>query len=142
MAKGDGNQSLGDFIRSRRTSMGVSLADAAESSDLDPSYWNKLENGHYQNPAPQHLQTIARVLEVPVEDLYGLAGYDIPERLPSFQPYLRAKYNLPQEAVAELERYFELLRNYYDIPKDQPVFPPKPKSDEELPQVDNQEASS
>ncbi len=33
------------------------------------------------------------------------------------------------EAVADLERYFEMLRAYYNIPKDQPVFPPKPKID-------------
>jgi transcriptional regulator with XRE-family HTH domain len=109
--------------------MGLSLSDAAEASDLDPSYWNKLENGHYSSPAPKHLSTIAGVLGVAVEDLYGLAGYDIPKRLPSFQPYLRAKYDLPPEAIADLERYFELLRNYYGIPKDQPVFPPKPKTE-------------
>ena len=130
MVKGEGNLTLGEFVRLRRQSMDLSLADAASASDLDPSYWNKLENGHYQSPAPQHLQTIARVLGVPTEDLYGLAGYDIPERLPSFQPYLRAKYDLPPEAIADLERYFELLRNYYGIPKDRPVFPPKPRAKE------------
>jgi len=124
MTKRDGNQTLGDYIRSRRLSIGLSLADAAEASELDPSYWNKMENGHYQKPAPQHLSTIAGVLGVATEDLYGLAGYDIPERLPSFQPYLRAKYDLPPEAIADLERYFDLLRNYYGIPKDQSVFPP------------------
>ena len=129
MAKGDGNQTLGDFIKSRRLSAGLSLVGAAKASDLDPSYWNKLENGHYHNPAPQHLSTIAEVLGVAVEDLYGLAGYDIPERLPSFQPYLRAKYDLPPEAISDLERYFDLLRNFYGIPKDQPVFPPKPKTE-------------
>ena len=130
MAKGDGNQELGDFVRSRRLSLGLSLADAAEASDLDPSYWNKLENGHYQNPAPQHLRSIAEVLSVPLEDLYGLAGYDTPHRLPSLHPYLRAKYDLPPQAIADLERYFEYLRSYYGIPEDRPVFPPKgePKS--------------
>ena len=125
MAQGVGNHQLGEYIRTRRLSMGLSLADAAEASDLDPSYWNRMENGHYQNPAPPHLRAIAEVLKVPVEDLYGLAGYDVPERLPSFQPYLRAKYNLPPEAISDLERFFEYLRSYYGIPKDQPVFPPK-----------------
>lgn len=125
MAQGVGNRQLGDYVRSRRLSMGLSLTDAAEASDLDPSYWNRMENGHYQKPAPPYLSAIAEVLQVPVEDLYGLAGYDLPMRLPSFQPYLRAKYNLPPEAIADLERYFEYLRSYYGIPKDQPVFPPK-----------------
>ncbi|MGO9198031.1 MAG: helix-turn-helix domain-containing protein [Acidimicrobiales bacterium] len=129
MARGDGNQTLGDYIRARRLSLGLSRAGAAEASALDPSYWAKLETGHYQNPAPQHLSTIAGVLRVPVADLYGLAGYEIPEGLPTLQPYLRAKYDLPPEAVADLERYFELLRNYYGVPKDQPVFPPKPATE-------------
>lgn len=129
MAKGDGNQQLGDFVRSRRLSMNLSLADAAERSDLDPSYWNKLENGHYQNPAPQHLSSIAEVLDVPIEDLYGLAGYELPKGLPSLQPYLRAKYDLPPEAIADLERYFAYLRSYYGIADDQPVFPPKENED-------------
>lgn len=125
MDKEKKNQSLGEFIRDRRVSWGLSLDDAAERSGLHMSYWSKLENGLYDAPSPKHLQSIARALDVPFEDLYGLAGYEIPERLPSFKPYLRAKYELPPKAVAELERYFELLRAYYGIPKDQPVFPPK-----------------
>jgi|SRR5580704_9224962 transcriptional regulator with XRE-family HTH domain len=121
------NQTLGTVVRSRRVSRGMSLADAAAASGLHHSYWSKLENGHYQTPSPRHLQTIAVTLKLPIEDLYGLAGYAVSDKLPTFTPYLRAKYDLPPEAVAELERYFELLRNYYGIPKDQPVFPPKPK---------------
>jgi len=128
------NQTLGEYIRDRRVSRGVSLGDAASLSRLHLSYWSKLEDGQYQAPAPKHLMAIARALNVDFEDLYGLAGYESPERLPTFRPYLRAKYELPPEAVADLERYFELLRNYYDIPKDQPVYPPKkaskPKSDQ------------
>lgn len=123
--KGEKNQTLGQFIRARRLSRNMSLDDAAAASGLHRSYWSKLESGHYDGPSPRHLQTIARTLDVPFEDLYGLAGYEAPERLPSFTPYLRAKFDLPAEAVADLERYFELLRNYYGIPQDRPVFPPK-----------------
>jgi transcriptional regulator with XRE-family HTH domain len=131
------NQSLGDYIRDRRTSRGWSLNDVAGISGLHLSYWSKLEAGQYESPSPKHLQIIARTLGVRFEDLYGLAGYESPERLPSFTPYLRAKYELPPEAVADLERYFELLRAYYDIPKDQPVFPPKEQSN---PKPDNDQA--
>jgi transcriptional regulator with XRE-family HTH domain len=119
------NITLGQYIRERRQALGLSYQQAGERSGLHHSYWNKLENGHYHQPAPKHLQAIAQTIEVAYEDLFGLAGYDNPRRLPSFRPYLRAKYDLPAEAVADLERYFELLRNYYDIPPDQPVFPPK-----------------
>lgn len=121
------NQTLGEYVRARRLSLGLSYQDVADASGLHYSYWNKLENGQYEQPAPKYLRIIADTLDVPIEDLLALAGYDLPERLPSFTPYLRAKYELPPEAIADLERYFDLLRNFYGIPKDQPVFPPKTK---------------
>jgi len=135
------NQSLGEYIKTPRLSRDLSLQDAAKISGLHFSYWSKLEAGQYEAPAPKHLQAIARTLEVNFEDLYGLAGYESPQRLPSFKPYLRAKYELPPEAVADLERYFELLRAYYDIPKDQPVFPPKAVNDDK-PKGDSTERSA
>jgi transcriptional regulator with XRE-family HTH domain len=125
MAKEVRNKTLGEFVKARRSAMEFSLHDVAQRSGLHFSYWSKLEAGQYESPHPKHLMMIARTLEVPFEDLYSLAGYEAPERLPGFTPYLRAKYELPPEAIADLERYFELLRNYYGIPKDQPVFPPK-----------------
>jgi transcriptional regulator with XRE-family HTH domain len=133
MTKGGGNQTLGDFVKSRRQTLGMSYSVAGDRSDLHPSYWNKLERGFYQKPDPRLLRNIADALQVPVEDLYALAGYEVPKQLPSLRPYLRAKYNLPSTAIAELERYFELLRNYYGIPKDQPVFPPKPSNKAPIP---------
>jgi transcriptional regulator with XRE-family HTH domain len=127
MAKDIKNRSLGVYIRDRRVSRNLSIYDAADISGLHPSYWSKLETGQYEAPSPKHLQVIARTLDVDIEDMYSLAGYDIPERLPTFKPYLRAKYDLPPEAIADLERYFDLLRSHFGIPKDKPVFPPKSK---------------
>ena len=106
------------------------------------SYWSKLEAGQYEAPSPKHLKVIAKTLGVHIGDLYGLAGYDIPERLPTFKPYLRAKYQLPPEAVADLERYFELLRNHFGIPKDQPVFPPKQLQADDEPSAAEEERAA
>lgn len=139
MAKESKNQTLGAYIRQRRLSRGWSLGDVADRSRLHVSYWSKLESGQYESPSPKHLQVIARTLGVHFEDLYGLAGYDIPERLPSFTPYLRAKYGeLPPEAVDDIKRYFDLLRNYYGVADDQPVFPPKPSDKPAAPEADDE----
>ena len=121
------NQSLAEYVRTRRESRKLDYYQAAEQSGLDHTFWRKLEVGAYESPSPKSLEAIATTLRVPIEDLYALAGYDLPARLPSFRPYLRARYHLPHEAVADLERYFELLRSHYGIPAEQPVFPPKPK---------------
>lgn len=137
---------LGTYVRAQRLALDMSLDDAAKASGLHRSYWSKVEHDQYDAPSPRYLQVMAHTLDVPFEDLFGLAGYDSPKRLPSFTPYLRAKYQLPPEAVRDLEKYFELLRNHYGIPKDQPVFPPKaPQPDPfEPPQemVDDLEAAA
>jgi transcriptional regulator with XRE-family HTH domain len=119
------NETLGEYVRARRVSLGLSYQDVADASGLHYSYWNKLENGQYLQPAPKYLRILAETIDVPIEDLYGLAGYELSERLPAFAPYLRAKFELPPEAVADLERYFDQLRNFYGIPTSQPVFPRK-----------------
>ena len=123
------NQTYADYVKTRRAELGLSLQDVTDISGLHFSYWCKIEAGNYSAPTPKYLKIIAKTLQVPIEDLYGLVGYDVPERLPSFTPYLRAKYDLPPEAIGDLERYFEFLRNQYGIPKDQPVFPPKVATD-------------
>jgi transcriptional regulator with XRE-family HTH domain len=113
----------------------LSIREAERRSGLDGTYWRKLEDGQYESPSPKSLLAIAETLGLPIEDLYALVGYAVPKRLPAFTPYLRAKFDLPPEAVADLERFFGFLRAYYDIPADKPVFPPKPK---EAPKPDDQ----
>lgn len=146
MSKSDTNQALAAFVRSRRESLGVTKVELARRSGLHASYWRYLEAGRFAHPSPKQLKKMATALDVPVEDLYGMVGYELPERLPSFRPYLRAKYSLPNEAVAELEHYFEMLRSYWGIPDDQPVFPPKldqsrPGEDERADDPDNRRAA-
>lgn len=42
--------------------------------------------------------------------------------------YLRpGQRELPPDAIRDLEQYLDMLRSYYGIPADQPVFPPRPK---------------
>ncbi len=122
------NRKLGDDIRERREARNLDIRNCAERSGFHRSYWNKLEDGHYNSPSPKHLRVIGKVLRCPLDDLYSLAGHTPSEELPTIGPYLRAKYDLPRGATAELERYFDYLRDYYGIPKGRRVYPPKPKS--------------
>jgi hypothetical protein len=48
-----------------------------------------------------------------VQDLYALAGYKITEGLPELQTYLRAKYDMPSQAINELEQYFDYVNTKY-----------------------------
>jgi hypothetical protein len=56
---------------------------------------------------------VARALEVEPADLYLEAGFGDAHGLPGLGPYLRAKYHLPPEAVAQLEAHFALINEKY-----------------------------
>ncbi|MDQ1438339.1 MAG: hypothetical protein QOK43_1968 [Acidimicrobiaceae bacterium] len=119
--------SLGKFIRSHRQNLGWSLDNAAAASGLDATYWSKVERSTIKKPDAGNLAQMAAVLDVPLADLYGLAGYTAPQGLPTFRGYLRSKYHLPPEAITQLEGYFGFLRSQYGIPEGEAVFPPKPR---------------
>lgn len=125
-SKGEDTRTLGEYVRARRLALDMTLQDAAERSGVDRSYWSRLETGEYQTPNPRFLVAMARALDIEPEDLYALAGYAVPEKLPELVPYLRAATPLPPEAIRDLEKYYAQLRAYYGIPEDQPVFPPRP----------------
>ncbi len=119
------NKLLGEYIARHRRAAGLSVSDAAEAAGVDASFWRKLENGVYESPSPKMLAPIARVVAAQLADIYILAGYETTTELPTLTPYLRNKYQLPPKALAELQRYFDHLRNHYGIPADKPVFPRK-----------------
>ena len=104
---------LGRFIRRHREAKGLSNNALAREVDVDNATILRMERGDFQSPSPQILQRIGRALDVAVEDLYALAGYTMPEGLPELAPYLRAKYDLPDKAVKELDSYFKTLQDRY-----------------------------
>lgn len=136
------NSKLGEFVQSGRLSRDTTIAEAARLSGLDVSYWRKLEAGQYAMPSPLALQRIAQIIDAPLEDLYALAGYEPIKGLPTFGPYLRAKYNLPPDQVRQLEAYFAFLRSHYGIPEGEKVFPPKQPVKHRVPKRPPQGTSS
>jgi hypothetical protein len=71
-----------------------------------------------QRSTPETLQKLAVVLDLDEADLFALAGYRLPERLPTFPAYLRAKYQMPEEAAQQLNEYFTYLADKYHIEAD------------------------
>jgi transcriptional regulator with XRE-family HTH domain len=107
------NPRLGAAIRDEREQAGLSLRELADRCGVHYSAIAKIEQGQVASPDPAKLRAIARVLKMDVRDLYALSGYAVPDGLPGFAPYLRSKYELPDDAISELERYFEDLKARY-----------------------------
>lgn len=106
---------LEDVLRTARETAGLSIRRTAERAGLHHAGLARIELGE-QRPTPDTLQRLAQALELDETDLFALAGYRLPESLPSFPAYLRAKYDMPEEAAVQLNEYFGFLAEKYDIP--------------------------
>jgi transcriptional regulator with XRE-family HTH domain len=98
-------------MQRRRRELGLSIRAVAEQSGLPSTTVFRIESGEIASPKPQQLDRIAHVLKVDVEDYYALMGYLTPDALPSLQPYLRVKYNLPPQAARQIDEYFSALHD-------------------------------
>lgn len=113
--KDDRMTALGEHVRALREAKGISVRGLAAQANVDATWLSRIERGVYSSPDPRHLLRLAKALEVELEELYEDAGYT--GGLPAFSPYLRAKYDLPQEAIDQLEAHFELINEKYQQDK-------------------------
>lgn len=106
-------QALGEHVKRLRDSQGLGLREAARQAQVDPTWWRRLEGGHYVSPDAHGIAKVARVLGIDMEELYRVAGLSSGRKLPSLDTYLRTKYDLPPDAIAQLQAHFELLNDKY-----------------------------
>jgi transcriptional regulator with XRE-family HTH domain len=104
---------LGAYVQHLRQERSLSVRALAARAKVDYSWISKLERGRYTSPDARSLWRIARAMDVEVADLYLEAGFGDAHGLPGFGPYLRAKYQLPDEAIAQLEAHFALINEKY-----------------------------
>jgi transcriptional regulator with XRE-family HTH domain len=108
------NNALAQLLARARQTAGLSYGQIEKATSIAKTNLYKLEQGLVQTPNPTMLPALARVLNIPLADLYAAAGYEQPKTLPTFTPYLRSKYKgLPDEARAELAEAFERITNKY-----------------------------
>ena len=106
-------QKLGQYVGQRRRALGLSIRGLAATAGVDASGLSRLERGRTGDPGLAYLHKLSRGLEVDPTDLYVMAGYTEGDQLPGFAPYLRAKYELPPEAVDQLSAYFDFVNARY-----------------------------
>lgn len=105
---------LGQYIQKRREAKGLSIRALGRIAHVDAAILSRLERGERMVSSPEPLARIAHALDIDEQDLYALAGYRIPDGLPDFAPYLRAKYDLPPAAIDQLQRYFKEVDDQYN----------------------------
>ena len=96
------NRTFGSVLRSKREAKGLSATALAKAIGLAPSSVTRLERDEI-GATDDTVRRLAKALRTSYQELATLAG----GTLPNFAPYLRAKYDLDDEAVAELEAHFK-----------------------------------
>ena len=106
---------LGRVVHDAREVKGLSTRKLAEEIGTTHSYIHKLEAGWFHSISPDHINALALVLDLDPQDLFTLAGYQVPEGLPTLVPYMRTKYGeeLPDAAITEMSSFFDYLRTKY-----------------------------
>lgn len=109
-----GATTLGEYVRQARERSALSLRNVEQMTGIPRATLSRLENGQVDNPAPRMLHKIADALVLDVSDLFAFVGVTSSEELPNLTPYLRAKYDLPPEALAEAHKSIGQILAKYD----------------------------
>lgn len=99
---------LGAVIREARERQGLSLRQLARLVEADPSAVLRWETNVW-TPKPAAVSALARALELPTVELMSLSGVDYPHDAPSLPAMLRSQYDLPPEAIEQVQRYVERM---------------------------------
>jgi transcriptional regulator with XRE-family HTH domain len=104
-------RSVGDFIRSQRELMSLSMRQLAEMAQVSNPYLSQIERGVYK-PSAQVLKGIADALDMSAETLYREAGLldDSVERpVPTVEDAIRVDPRLTQEGKQALIQVYQGL---------------------------------
>lgn len=105
------SKKLGALVHNARSAKGVSLRTLADGVGVNFSLISYIEAGRVHRPEVRTLQRLSRALDIPLDQLYSLAGYNRPEGLPELRDYLKLKYRLSERAIDEIENRFEQVQH-------------------------------
>ncbi len=109
------SRQFGDYVKRLRTNRKFGSRELARKAGIDSGTMTRLEQGKICSPRIDTLKRLAGALEVPVADLYAVAGYSAPYDVPGISSYLHAYYGyLPEERVQEINEYIERILDQYD----------------------------
>lgn len=94
---------LSKLLTRLRRKAGFSMYELAKRSGVNRSIIMRIEEGTTTNPDTGTLNRVARALQVEPETFYDAVWVEADQPLPSPAVYLRSKYRLSREQIAELD---------------------------------------
>jgi transcriptional regulator with XRE-family HTH domain len=103
---------LGSVLRAAREQHGLDRRQLARLVEVAPSQITRWE-ADAKVPLSKSLVALARQLELRASELFELAGKPIPPDLANLPAMLRAEYDLPAEAIAEIQKHIQAVAKQY-----------------------------
>jgi transcriptional regulator with XRE-family HTH domain len=103
---------LGAVLQAAREAHGLSQRQLARLLDVAFSQVSRWERNEAV-PASHSLVALAQQLELSASRLFELAGVPVPEDRASLPAMLRAEYQLPPKAIADIQRYITKIAKEY-----------------------------
>jgi len=105
---------LGGYLKKLRKEMGLSIHDAAKTSQLTAGYISRLENGQFKTITAETLVKFSRTYNIPVNLILERAGLlEKQGDLPGLATYLKIKYDAPFSAIQEMKIAWEIIEQKY-----------------------------
>lgn len=106
-------QSLGDFLRTIRMSLPLTLREAEEASGVSNAYLSQIEQGKIARPSPPFLHKIAAAYGVSYETVMEKAGYVAKNSTPRLTGRLAtfAQEDLTPDEEQELLKFLGYMRS-------------------------------
>jgi transcriptional regulator with XRE-family HTH domain len=104
--------SLGRYLLTRRTEVGMSRRHLGRLSGVDQSYIARLEKGEMQHPSTKILAKLIKALGIEdASHLWASIGVAPEQALPPARVYFMRKYGLSGSEAAEVARLVEDYTN-------------------------------
>ncbi|MDX2007112.1 MAG: helix-turn-helix transcriptional regulator [Meiothermus sp.] len=107
-------EQLGLYLRSARTSKGLTLRDVERETGVSNAYLSQLEGGKIKQPSPAVLQRLTDFLEADFMEVMRLAGHPVPvvsQPSQTLQNLARRIGRVTPDEADKIAEYVEFLRS-------------------------------
>ncbi|HWY18462.1 MAG TPA: helix-turn-helix transcriptional regulator [Solirubrobacteraceae bacterium] len=94
---------LGRLLAQARRNKSLSLRAVAELAGVAHLWLMRVEHGLFNQPAPERIMRVAEVLDIDPERIDRITKGHVSNNLPGVRTYFRAKYDLSQEEIDQIE---------------------------------------
>lgn len=104
---------LGRLLAQARRNKGMSLRTVAERAGVEHNWLTRVEQGRFNQPAPERITRVIEILGIDPERIDRITKGHVSNSLPGVRTYFRAKYDLNQEEIDQIESTVkEIQRNH------------------------------